>query len=269
MKIAIYQCQSGTHGAAANRHRIARAAARAAAGGADLLVCPELMMNGYDPHAAAGEAEAADGPFARDVADIACQESIAIAYGYAEASGGDVFNAAQLIDANGIRLADARKVHLFGAAEKSAFTPGEAFGPVATLGDWRVALAICYDIEFPETARALALAGADLIAVPTALMTPYDRIPDVLLPARAYENQVFVAYANYCGEDARLRYCGKSTLAGPDGRIIVQAHTDESLLVAELSRDALLASRHLNTYLADRRPHAYADPGRAGARPGA
>lgn len=96
--------------------------------------------------------------------------------------------------------------------------------------------------------------GGELIVVPTALMFPYGRIADLLIPARAYENQLYVAYANYCGSESDLRYCGKSTIAGPDGRIQLQANDDEALVIGELSRDAFEASRKLNTYFADRRP---------------
>ena len=254
MKVAIHQCGSLETGLEANVKRIDTAAARAAKAGADLIVFPELMTSGYNP-------VIADRPDQRGaaaaIARIAGQRGIAIACGRPEHVDGKYFNAAVLADRAGRRRIDYRKTHLFGDDERRVFAAGDGACETVDLDGWRVGLLVCYDVEFPEAARALALAGADLILVPTALMSPYDQIPNVLIPARAYENQCYVAYANYCGEDTRHRYCGRSTLAGPDGRIIVQAERDETFLVAELSRDALEASRGLNTYLDDRRPATY------------
>ena len=85
------------------------------------------------------------------------------------------------------------------------------------LDGWRLGLLICYDVEFPENARALALAGADLIAAPTANMDPYEVVATTLVPARAYENQVYFAYANYCGHEGEISYCGQSCVVAPDG----------------------------------------------------
>ena len=127
----------------------------------------------------------------------------------------------------------------------------------ADIDGWNIGLLICYDIEFPESARLLALSGADLAVVPTALMHPYERVPNVLIPARAYENQIYIAYANYCGDEGSLRYCGRSTVASPNGRIIVQGDLNETFMIADLSYEDLTASRQLNTYLRDRRPSIY------------
>ena len=73
------------------------------------------------------------------------------------------------------------------------------------IGGLKAALLICYDVEFPESVRALALAGAELVIVPTALMQPFDVVAKTIVPARAYENQLFVAYANRCGSGGRIR----------------------------------------------------------------
>ncbi|NWJ69658.1 hypothetical protein HX744_03595 [Pseudonocardia sp. ICBG1122] len=125
-----------------------------------------------------------------------------------------------------------------------------------TWNGWGLGLLVCYDVEFPETVRALALAGADAVLVPTANMLPYDHVPRVLVPARAWENQVYVAYANWCGTEGSLTYGGLSCVAGPAGAV-VRAGRDPELLVAELDRSALAVSRRANPYLADRRPDLY------------
>ena len=85
--------------------------------------------------------------------------------------------------------------------------PSEDQPPVAAT-DQGLELLICYDVEFPENACRLALAGADLNIVPTANMIPYEFVANTIVPARAYENQLYVGYANYCGS------AGQSTTAG-------------------------------------------------------
>ena len=116
------------------------------------------------------------------------------------------------------------------------------------LNGWKLGFLICYDLEFPENARRLALAGAELILVPTANMIPYDFIADVTVRARAFENQCYVAYANYCGHEGEIHYCGQSSIAAPDGSRIAQAGLDEALIVGELDRQLMVDSRAANRY---------------------
>jgi predicted amidohydrolase len=125
------------------------------------------------------------------------------------------------------------------------------------LDGWRIGLLICYEIEFPENARSLALAGADLIAVPTANMREFDFVATTLVPTRAYENQCVVAYANHCGSEGYVVYGGLSSIVGADGAPLAQAGRDEALLVADLDRAQLAASRAHLPYLADRKPALY------------
>lgn len=191
------------------------------------------------------------------VCAIARASGLAIVFGYPERAQARIYNSAALIDSNGDLVLNYRKTHLFGDYEKAVFTPGDGGFTTANIAGWNVGMLICYDVEFPETARLLALQEADLIVVPTALMQPYGAVANVLIPARAYENQLYVAYANYCGEEAALRYCGCSTIAAPNGRITMQAMTNETLLFADLDHAVLVKSRQLNPYLRDRRTSLY------------
>ena len=100
--------------------------------------------------------------------------------------------------------------------------------------------------------------GTDLIVAPTANMVPFDVVANTIVPARAYENQVYVAYANYCGHENGLEYCGLSCVAAPDGSDAARAGRDEELIFCELDHRLLTASRQATTYLADRRPRLYA-----------
>jgi 5-aminopentanamidase len=137
------------------------------------------------------------------------------------------------------------------------FRAGAGPSALVQLDGIRVGLLICYDVEFPESVRLLALAGADLIAVPTALMDPFGAVARILVPARAVENQVFLAYANRTGREGDLDYCGLSCVVGPDGAELTRAGRGEQLLLADLDLARLSASRLANPYLADRRPELY------------
>jgi predicted amidohydrolase len=188
---------------------------------------------------------------------LARQLGTALAYGYPETDGEHVYNSVQLVDATGNRLANYRKTHLFGDLDKAWFTPGDEPVVQADLGGVRIGLLICYDVEFPELVRAHALAGTELLVVPTALMSPYELVADTLVPARAYESQLFVAYANRCDTEQELTYCGRSCVVAPTGEVLARAGAGPEVIAADVTRDALAASRLENTHLADRRPELY------------
>lgn len=269
MRIAIYQGPGRAGDTASNLARMVAAAADAARAGAGLLVFPEVFVSGYNIGAAAlaRAAQAADGPAAERLAAAARETGVALLYGYAERAGDAVYNAAQLIDGRGERLANHRKSHLFGDLDRVAFTAGGGEPVLADLDGWRAGILICYDVEFPENVRALALAGADLVLVPTALMAPYGFIPRAMVPTRAYENQVFLAYANRCGREGAFEYYGESCVIGPDGAELARAGAGEALITADLDRERLATSRALNTYLPDRRPEIYGALARPAAGP--
>ncbi|MEC3979185.1 carbon-nitrogen hydrolase family protein [Amycolatopsis sp. H20-H5] len=235
-----------------------QAAADAAARGADLLVAAEMITTGYNIGAAAHElAEPATGPGAASMAELARETGIALAYGYPERDGEQVHNSVQLVGANGGRLANYRKSHLFGELDRTWFTPGADAVVQAELGGLTVGLLICYDVEFPELVRAHALAGTELLLVPTALMSPYELVADTVVPARAYESQLYVVYANRCDTEGELTYCGRSCVVAPTGAVLARAGAGVELITAEADRSKLLASRAENTHLADRRPELY------------
>ncbi len=260
MRIAIYQCPSRPTEVAGNLQRLSHAAADAARSGADLLICPEMFLTGYDIGALAARrlAEPRDGASATAIAGIAVKTGVSILYGYPELGAeNEIFNAVQLIGADGTRLGNYRKTHLFGAIDRSMFSVPAGEFELLELSGWRLGMLICYDVEFPENARRLALAGADLILVPTANMSPYEVVPNTIVPARAFENQIYVAYANYCGREGEIEYCGLSCIASPDGADLVRAGRGEAMIIGELDRERMAASRRINTYFADRRPELY------------
>jgi predicted amidohydrolase len=230
-----------------------------AAAGEGLLIFPELFLTGYNIGAGTVRllAEAADGPAAREVGAIARLHGVALLYGYPEFADGKVYNSALLIGKDGVALANFRKMHLWGEIDKSVFSAGDDPAVVAEIDGVRIGILICYDVEFPEAVRGLALRGADLIAVPTAQMQPFEFVARSLIPTRAYENSVFVAYANHCGAEGALVYTGESCIAGPDGGFLARAGGGEELISAEFDAGMLEKARAANSFLADRRPALY------------
>jgi predicted amidohydrolase len=258
MRTALLQSSGRPGSVAANLSVLDAAAGRAAAAGAGLLVAPEMFLTGY----AIGDdiarlAEPATGDSVGAVAQLAARHGVAIAYGYPERCGEAVFNSAQLVSADGTRLANYRKTHLFGDFEHAHFTPGEQQIVQAELGGLTVGLLICYDVEFPENARGHALAGTDLLAVPTALMHPFQFVAESLVPVRAFENQMYIAYANRVGAEGAFEFAGLSALAGPDGIARGRAGRAGELVLADADPAFLAASRAANPYLQDRRPGLY------------
>ncbi len=262
LRTALLQSSGRPGSVAANLKVLDEAAARAAAAGARLLVTPEMFLTGY----AIGDdvprlAEPADGEAADAVADIAVRHGLAVAYAYPERDGEHVYNAVQLIDADGTRLANYRKTHLFGCFERDHFMPGEQPVVQAELDGVRIGLMICYDVEFPENVRAHALAGTDLLLVPTAQMHPFQFVAESVVPVRAFENQMYVAYVNRVGHEGEFEFVGLSTLAGPDGVARARAGRGDELVFADADPEFLAASREANPYLRDRRPGLYASLG--------
>lgn len=255
MIIALGQCEAVPGDVEANLDMIRGIATEAADHGADLLVLPEMVLTGYAIGAdrLAQLAEPLDGPSMRQVAELCRTLELAICFGHPESDGQRVYNALTLIDETGAVLLNGRKMHLYGDVDAEQFSPAETRPSIVTWHGWNIGAAICYDIEFPETARLLAVQGADLICVPTANMVGFDAVSEVLLPARGLENQVYVAYANLCGSDEVYQYNGMSVVVGPAGNTLAQAERGETILYSQLDQQVLEASRRANPYLADRR----------------
>lgn len=255
MRIAALQMHAIAGDSEANIERIAAAAADAAAGGAKLLVVPELAVTGYGAGEAAFArlASPATGDVARRLGAIARDNGLAIVTGFAEQEGAHVYNSALFTDGIGTN-AVYRKSHLYGEYERGVFRPAAPASVMVELGGIRLGMLICYDVEFPENVRRLALAGADLVIVPTALPKGSSGtfIASHMIQVRAFENQVFVAYINHCGADDRFTYAGLSRIAAPDGKLLAEASAEgETLLFAEIRPEDYAKSRSENTYLVD------------------
>ncbi len=186
----------------------------------DLLVLPELFTTGYRFTSAqelASLAEPADGPTVAAIHAHCSARGRWVVGGFAERAPEGVFNSAFVVGPDGL-VGVYRKVHLF-HEEKRWFLPGDLGFPVFDLGPLRLGVLVCFDWCFPEAARSLALAGAQLIAHPSNLVLPHAQNAMV---TRCLENQVFVVTANRVGTDDRgdgvpLSFTGRSQVACPDG----------------------------------------------------
>lgn len=238
-----------------NLDRIAAHAREARALGADLLVTPELFVAGYAPALVHGQ----DGtPHRAQLADIAASAGVALVASTVEHEAGTHYISASFFGPDGAELTRYRKQNLFGPVEKQAFTPGTAPSAIMPFGGVNIALGICFDIEFPEFARAAAVAGAELLCVPTAVPlraadpggadNPFDTrlIPSMVVPTRALENQLFIAYANHSGPD----FAGLSTIADPYGRRLSTAAGTDQLILADVDPGILRQARNDTGYLA-------------------
>jgi predicted amidohydrolase len=256
MRLAVLQMRAS---AARRRNNVARieAAARQAAGaGAQLFVVPELAVSGYGAgRAIIDGAERADGPLAQRLAALARDLRMGLVVGFAERDGEIVWNSALVAQPDGT-VGVYRKSNLYGAYERSMFEAAAPATLIVEIAGLKVGFLICYDVEFPENVRRLARADAQLVVVPTALPSSdhAETIARMMIPVRAFENQIFVAYADHCGEDSLVRYAGLSCIAAPDGSLLASAGaTDEELLVADILPQDYAASASENSYLADLR----------------
>ncbi|PZU23208.1 MAG: nitrilase [Shinella sp.] len=259
MRVALYQMQATPGAVADNLARIEQAAFAASIMGAALLVTPELSVTGYALGAeTASFAEPADGPILARLKAMAAARNIAIVAGFPERSGDAIYNSAALVRPDGT-VEVYRKCHLYGALERDAFRASDTPPAVFQIGGLKAAMVICYDVEFPEFVRSAALAGAELLIVPTALAASEANrmIPDRIVPARALENQTFVIYADLCGSDGVLDYEGHSVICSPDGAHLARAGRGEALITADLDRNLYASSIAELPYLAERRPELY------------
>ncbi len=256
---------------AANRAAAAAAVERAAVAGARVVVLPELVNSGYvlrDRAEARALAEPLDGPTVTDWIALAARHDLVLVGGVCEAAADGVpHNSAVLVDPGGLR-AVYRKVHLWDR-EAELFAAGDAAPAVVDTAAGRIAMLVCYDLEFPEWIRRPALAGAELLAVPTnwpqavpPARPPGERPMEVVRAmAGASVNRVAIAVADRCRPERGVDWVGATAVIAPDGYPVAGgwAGGEPDVLVAEVdladARSKAIGPR--NDVFADRRPELY------------
>ena len=272
MRIAVMQDKAVVGHVDANLAIIDRRAGEAAASRADVLVTPELFVTGYAPKRLHTVDPTQQIDIAGALAATAARHGIAVLASYPEVATADApaarggvapgetarHIAATLFDTDGRPILHYRKVNLFDDDEAAAFSSGTDAPTTVELAGMRVSVIICFDVEYPEMTRAAALAGADVVLVPTALTAGFDDVPQVLVRARALENGVGLAYANHVGVEDGLTFGGGSVIVGPDGGLLAQGGDGAELLIADITRDDVAAARDAVPYLAKLRRDTYA-----------
>ncbi|MGH3699176.1 MAG: carbon-nitrogen hydrolase family protein [Pseudonocardiaceae bacterium] len=264
--------------------RIERLIDTARADGVRLLALPEAALGGYlaDLDGAAGPPPplAPDGPEIRRLARLA--GNMVVAVGYCEDGGDQLFNSAICVTGDGVLghhiLGHHRKVHQ-PLREDASYAAGRRFAafdtPVGRLG-----MMICYDKAFPESARALALDGAEIVmclsawpasrtkAAPDLEQDRWKRRFDLFDQVRALENQIVWLSANQSGEFGSLRFVASAKIVDPGGEVLADTGVQAGLAIAELDVQAALdTARRSMAHLRDRRPSAYTGLDKVGAGP--
>ena len=221
--------------------------------GTDLIVFPETTLSGFPTRdTIADVAEPIDGPSLTAVRNAAREARVAVAVGLAERDGSRFFNTTLLVDERGEIALRYRKTHLW-ASDVGVFEPGDRY-EVCSFKGLTVGILVCYDIEFPETARAVASLGADLLIVTNGNMDPFGPVHRRAIVARAMENQMFAALVNRIGSgDDNLTFPGESALIDPLGDVVCDAGHEETVLRATLDPARLEAAREHYRYLHDAR----------------
>jgi predicted amidohydrolase len=233
--------------------------------GADVVLFPELILSaGY----ALGEryrkvAERVPGPSLDNIAKLAAERKLYVIVGLAEKTdSGVLYDSAVMFDRKGKVLGKYRKSHIYPPTE-SIFTRGQEL-PVFQTDFGTVGLLICYDLEFPETARIMALQGAEIIFHlaadwPQGVPGLPERIFDLSFRARALENRIVLAICNRVGNDPDLRsyFYGLSRIIGTQGEIIASADQGEKMILADVDLEQASREREAYNYFHDRRPELY------------
>ncbi|MFJ5298977.1 carbon-nitrogen hydrolase family protein [Pseudomonas sp. NPDC088368] len=251
MKVEFAQLSGRDSDTAHNLQR-ALAAINACDPDTQLVVFPETYLMGFPTvDTVAVVAEPVSGPTVQAVQDAARARNIAVAIGFAENDEGRFYNTTLLITPEGIALRY-RKTHLW-PSERNVFLPGDRYATCEWNGV-RVGLLICYDIEFPETARALAQLGVDLLIVTNGNMDPYGPVHRTAIMARAQENQTLAIMVNRVeAGTGSLVFAGGSALVNPFGTLLHEAGREESQFSLELDFSQLQAARQDYRYLDDQR----------------
>jgi omega-amidase len=249
-----------------NLERASTLIEKAARRGSEIMVLPEMWTLGFDYDAMSKLPPS----YLKDTLDLLSDlavksRSYIISGTLPEGSEDRVYNTAFVIDPAGEVVGKYRKVHLFdGMGEKDFFAAGWQEGfcetHLAKLG-----IAVCYDIRFPELFRQNALHGAEIIFVPAQFPSPRQEHWEVLLRARAIENQLFVVGCNRVGKMKSIEFFGNSMIVGPYGEIIEEAGEGEEVLTEVIDLEKLYEIRKVLPSITERRPDVYGTPTSAGS----
>lgn len=224
---------------------------RMAASDHDVVLFPEAYVMGFaDEDQVRAMAEPLNGPIVQELQRLARIYDTYLVAGMAERLEQQIYNTSVVLGPNGLSWVY-RKIHLW--RNERWMSPGSTMCR-GSIQDIPVGLMICYDVEFPETARTAALLGSQLVLLTNGNMAPYGPVHRTAIRARAQENQIFLVSANLVGTSGSMRFVGESCVASPYGDILAALdHDDEGLLSADLDICQVTQSRKDYNYLEERR----------------
>jgi N-carbamoylputrescine amidase len=283
VNVASVQMSSGSWNFEDNKDRAEKLIRQAAASGANIVLCPELFMSPYfcseqdHRHVSLAQPFAGNADIAR-FAILAKELGVVIPIGFYERAGNAAYNSVAIADADGTVLGVYRKTHIPdgpGYCEKMYFTPGDTGFKVWDTQFGRIGVGICWDQWYPETARSMALMGAEILFFPTIIGSePHDAMMDTAphwqrtMQGHAAANMVPVIAANRIGTEKTIRedgsvgivstFYGSSFIADETGAKVQEANRlDETVLVHEFELDAIRDVRQTFGFFRDRRPEMY------------
>jgi 5-aminopentanamidase len=260
VRVYLAQMHPTLHDKKTNLEKIEKFMDEAANQDADLILFPELALTGYFTREKTPElAEDTNGESISLICKYAQKYKLKVVIGFPEKKKGEFYNSACFIDENGLVIGTYQKTHLWGE-EPKYFKAGSDF-PVWDTNIGKIGIMICFDTEFPECARELAMNGAEIILAPTANMLPCDQQQRIFIKARAAENQVFVFTTNRIGVEETTTFFGESAAASPTGETLVLADRTESGYLVEINLNEIAQARKDYHYLKQIRPSIYTNKG--------
>jgi predicted amidohydrolase len=224
----------------------------------DFVCFPELVTTGYSLNNKWRKyAEEIPGETSEKLSQIASELGAYLVCGVDEldTATGNIHDSSVLISSNGRLLGVYRKVHLWDQ-ERKYFTRGANF-PTFDTKFGKIGMGICYDLEFPEAARALASQGAQILFFPSAQMSPIEKYVDTYVLSRAAENTSFVVFSNRIGNEGQTHFFGHSQIASPECKVLARANRSRSHAIAEVDLSILPKIRQKLPYLSQLVPEAY------------
>jgi predicted amidohydrolase len=267
MRIAGVQTDVIFKDTAANLSKLDAIVRSEAASGTELIIFPECFASGYcfdSLEDALPFGESIPGPATDRVAALCRELGTHVVFGLLERDGGRLYNTAALVGPEGL-IGSYRKVHLPWLGVDRFTTAGDRPFEVFTAAGVRIGMLICYDGGFPEASRVLALAGADLICLPTNWPPGGAFMADYSINARAMENGVYFAAVNRVGTENGFSFIGKSRICHPTGATLNSLdHAEAGILRADIDpavarnkRVVRVPGKHVIDRMADRRPAFY------------
>lgn len=260
MKIGIAQIDCEPCNVDRNIQKIRDYSERAKQQECDLVIFPEMSDTGYDPQTVRSCASSWSGGPCDELSSIAAELELHLVCGLSELVGDDLFNAVAVFGPDGKPVTSYRKSHLMAdepICEHRLFAPGNSL-TLFNVGDLKFGLMICYDLRFPEMARALTLRGAEVILLSSAW--PLSRLQHwkALVNCRAIENQLYMVCANRVGSDGRMNFCGASCLIDPWGESVAPLlELEEDLIVGTITKEVIQKTRDFMHVFNHRRADLY------------